>query len=200
MPSSTDVFEGSQRPPEQLELFETPSLLRKPLNALQDEQYGQKATNPKDAIGSKKLGTTTVPDAVKFFCALGTIEGALKYGTANWSEAGVRCSIYLDALDRHISKFKAGEWRDPDTRVPHLSNALACIGIILDAHLRGKILDDRPPPNPEFIRWLNEAQDSVQYLQQTFANCDPDHYSMTTVGLAPEGSLYTGSVDVQLDA
>lgn len=158
-----------------------------------------KPTNPKDVIGSKKLGTATVPDAVKFFCALATIEGALKYGGANWSAAGVRCSVYLDALDRHVTKFKAGEWKDPQTNVPHLSNALACIGIILDAHLRGKIHDDRPPPNPELIRWLDEAQKSVEHLQQMFADHDPDHYNMTTIGLAPEGGLYTGACDVRLE-
>ena len=151
-----------------------------------------KPTNPKDAIGSTKLGTTSVPDCVKFFAALGTIEGLLKYGGANWSHAGVRCSIYLDALDRHISKFKAGEWMDPQTRSPHLSNALACIGIIIDAHLRGMITDDRPPPNPEFIKWLDAAQQNVKHLQETFADYNPKHYNMVTVGLAPEGRLYTG--------
>lgn len=163
------------------------------------DKYDAKATNPKDAIGSKKLGTTTVPDCVKFFCALGTIEGALKYGMANWSVAGVRCSIYLDALDRHISKFKAGEWLDPKSKVPHLSNALACIGIILDAHLRGMILDDRPPPNPEFIRWLTEAEESVKHLQEMFAGYDPVHYTMASQGLAPRGRLYTGAIDERLE-
>lgn len=168
----------------------------------QDEggQFDQKATNPKDAIGSKKLGTSTVPDVVKFFCALGNLEGALKYGTCNWSAAGVRCSIYLDALDRHISKFKAGEWKDRKTNVPHLASALACIGIMLDSHLRGKMLDDRPPPNPEFIRWLDNASGAVGHLQEVFAECDPDHYTMTSIGLAPEGSLYTGPCDVELEA
>jgi hypothetical protein len=155
-------------------------------------EYDQKPTNPKDAIGSQKLGTTTVPDAVKFFCALATIEGALKYGMSNWTSAGVRCSIYLDALDRHISKFKAGEWADPQTLVPHLSNALACIGIIIDAHLRGKIVDDRPPPNPELIRWLNKAEESVKHLQNLFGEQAPMHYNMVSTGLAPEGKLWTG--------
>lgn len=169
---------------EQLELF--------PEESPNPTAGDTKATNPKDAIGSKKLGTTTVPDAIKYFAALATTEGALKYGSTNWSEAGVRCSIYLDALDRHISKFKAGEWKDPSTNVPHLSNAIACIGIIIDAHLRGKILDDRPPPNPEFVRWLDEAQENIEHLKQVFADCDPPHYTMATIGLAPEGKLYVG--------
>jgi hypothetical protein len=155
-------------------------------------EYNSKATNPKDAIGSKKLGTTTVPDIVKFACALATIEGALKYGMSNWSEAGVRCSIYLDALDRHIAKFKAGEWADPETKVPHLSNALACIGIIFDAHLRGKMEDDRPPPNPELIEFIDSSQHVVQNLKDMFEAHTPKHYNMRTIGLAEEGRLYTG--------
>ncbi len=183
---------------EQLELLDVPAFMRR--QSPNPTEGDTKATNPKDAIGSKKLGTTAVPDVVKFFSALGNIEGALKYGMANWSEAGVRCSIYLDALDRHLSKFKAGEWCDPDTRVPHLSSVLACVGIMLDAHLRGKMLDDRPPPNPEFVRWLDKAQESVKHLQEMFAGYDPDHYNMTTIGLAPEGSLYTGPCDVELEA
>jgi hypothetical protein len=159
---------------------------------LNDGEYSEKATNPKDQIGSGKVGTNTVPDAVKFFAALATTEGALKYGAANWSEAGVRCSIYLDALDRHIAKFKAGEWMDERTKVPHLSSALACIGIILDAHLRRQIVDDRPPPNPELVRWLDRAEGVVAHLKQTFAGPDPKHYNMSTIGLAPEGELWMG--------
>lgn len=149
-----------------------------------------KPTNPKDILGSSKLGTTCVPDVVKFYCALGNLEGLLKYGANNWSAAGIRCSIYLDALDRHIAKFKAGEWKDKKTQVPHLASAIACIGIILDAHLRSKVVDDRPPPNPELIEWLDAAEENVQHLQETFAECKPTHYTMASTQTFPEGRLY----------
>jgi hypothetical protein len=149
-----------------------------------------KPTNPKDAIGSTKIGTTAVPDVVKFFTSLGNLEGLLKYGTANWSFAGVRCSIYLDALDRHLAKFKAGEWCDPKTKVPHLSSALACLGIILDAHVRGMITDDRPPPNPGLIEWIDGAEANVKHLKELFAEHEPVHYNLASMGLAPEGRLY----------
>lgn len=151
-------------------------------------EYDAKATNPKDAIGSKKIGTTLVPDVIKYYASLGLLEGALKYGTANWSEAGVRVSIYLDALERHLAKFKAGEWEDPDTEVPHLGSALACIGIILDAHHRGKITDDRPPANPEIIRWINEQAGRVEHLKDLFAAHTPKHYTM--VDVAESGRLH----------
>ena len=168
-------------------------------NINEEGEYDEKATNPKDAIGTKKVGTTLVPDVIKYHASLALLEGALKYGASNWAEAGVRCSIYLDALDRHLAKFKAGEFSDPETKVPHLSSALACIGIILDADLRGRLHDDRPPPNPELVRWINEAEAQVAHLKQMFAEHDPLHYNMTTTGLAPEGRLYRGELDVGLE-
>lgn len=149
-----------------------------------------KPTNPKDAIGSGKAGTTIVPDVVANYAAQAFLEGALKYGAVNWSQAGVRVSIYLDAAERHLSKFKAGEWADPQTRVPHLASALACIGIILDANLRAMITDDRPPPNPEYIKWLDAQTNQVEHLKQMFADHDPKHYNLSTLGLAPKGKLY----------
>jgi hypothetical protein len=152
--------------------------------------YDTKVTNPKDAIGSKKIGSTLVPDVIVYYASLGLLEGALKYGTANWSEAGVRVSIYLDACGRHLAKFKAGEWADQKTRVPHLASAIACLGIILDANLRGMITDDRPAPNPTLIEWIDQSQDTVEHLKQMFAEHDPKHYTVVTLGLSPEGKLY----------
>ena len=155
---------------------------------IQNNEYDQKATNPKDQIGSKKIGTTLVPDVIVYYASLGLLEGALKYGTANWSEAGVRVSIYLDACGRHLAKFKAGEWCDPDTEVPHLASAIACLGIILDANMRGMITDDRPPANPAMIRWIDEAQGSVMHLKEMFEDHDPKHYTMQDV--ATPGYIY----------
>lgn len=155
---------------------------------IETNRYDAKATNPKDAIGSKKIGTTLVPDVVAYYAALGLLEGALKYGTSNWSEAGVRVSIYLDACGRHLAKFKAGEWADGATRVPHLASAIACLGIILDANMRGMITDDRPPANPALIEWIDKAQETVKHLKETFAEHDPKHYTMQE--LAPPGKLH----------
>src|SRR5690348_5848471 len=106
----------------------------------------EKPSNPKDVIGSNKLPLGLVPTVTKALCTLGHMEGHLKYGLVNWREAGVRMSIYIDALERHIEKLKGGEWADPVTRVPHLANALACLSIIADAAYSGKLIDDRPKP------------------------------------------------------
>lgn len=105
-----------------------------------------KPSNPKDIVGSNKLPLDLVPTVTRGLCALGHMEGALKYGLVNWREAGIKLSIYLGALERHIEKLKGGEWADPATRVPHLGNALACLSIIADAAYSGQLIDDRPKP------------------------------------------------------
>jgi hypothetical protein len=141
------------------------------------EALETKDTNPKDAIGVTKLPLHLVPDTMIAHAAVAFLEGALKYGKFNWRVAGVRLSIYLDALERHLASFRNGEDSDPDTNVEHLENALACIGIILDARACGKLTDDRPPRAPvgSFIR----AQVTrVKFLQEKFKDHHPHQYTL----------------------
>lgn len=155
-----------------------------------------KPTNPKDLIGSKKLPLGVVPDVVPIYAALGHVEGAFKYGASNWVDAGVRCMIYVDALERHIKKFKAGEWRDQKSQVPHLANALACIGIILDAHHRGVIVDDRPPAAPHVIALIDAAAASLAHLRETFADPAVKHYTILDANPdTPKGRLVGAPTD-----
>lgn len=136
-----------------------------------------KDTNPKDAIGSNKLPLSIVPSTLVIYASLGYLEGALKYGKFNWRIAGVRSSIYLDALKRHIADYENGEDCDPNTLVPHLSNALACLGILLDAKVCGKLNDDRAPRAPigNLIRSL-EAE--VVRLKLLFKDHHPYQYTI----------------------
>lgn len=137
-----------------------------------------KLTNPKDVIGSTKLSMSAVPDTLVAYAALSFTEGALKYGRYNWRVAGVRASIYHDALRRHISKWWNGEWADEDTQVPHLASALACIGIILDANLAGKMTDDRPPRNEGVGRYIDNADQVVAHLKKLFESHNPHQYTI----------------------
>jgi hypothetical protein len=107
-----------------------------------------KPTNPKDIIGSGKLPLGLVPDTLLTEAAIAFLEGASKYGRYNWRIAGVRTSIYREAMQRHMIKWWNGEDRDPKTRVKHLASVIACAGILLDAELCGKLTDDRPPRAP----------------------------------------------------
>jgi hypothetical protein len=136
-----------------------------------------KPSNPKDAFGSAKLPLHLVPDTMVNFAALAFLEGSLKYGQYNWRIAGVRTSIYVAAMRRHISKFQNGEWADPKTKVPHLANALACIAIILDANVSGQLTDDRPPIQEANAKFIDECEQSVAHLKDLFKDHSPTQYT-----------------------
>jgi hypothetical protein len=136
-----------------------------------------KPTNPKDVIGSGKLPLELVPDTMAAYASLSFLEGASKYGRYNWRAAGVRASIYRAAHDRHMMKWWNGEDCDPKTGIPHLASALACIAIILDAGVCGKLTDDRPPRAP-IGDLIDRLGDSVGPLKALFASHDPHQYTI----------------------
>lgn len=136
----------------------------------------EKPSNPKDLIGSTKVPLDLVPGTTKAYLALGHLEGHSKYGAHNWRSVGVKVSIYLAALDRHIEKYKNGEWEDPITKVPHLANALCCLSIIVDAHECGKLVDDRPISAP-VGDVIDRMSENVKHLQDLFKDKKPiDHF------------------------
>lgn len=109
---------------------------------------GKKASNPKDIIGSGKAPLHLVPASLRAGAALAFMEGALKYGRFNWRLAGVRASIYYDALNRHMEAWFNGEDTDKASGLPHLFKAAACIAILIDAVELDKLVDDRAPYAP----------------------------------------------------
>ena len=136
-----------------------------------------KDTNPKDAIGVTKVPMHLVPGSAKAYLSMAFLEGALKYGKYNWRVAGVRTSIYLDAMERHLEKFKNGEDADELTKVPHLASIMACCAIILDAHLVGKLTDDRPPTAPVSLL-LDNLSGHVGYLKNLYEGETPHQYTI----------------------
>lgn len=136
-----------------------------------------KPTNPKDAIGSDKLPLHLVPSVLNIYASLAFLEGALKYGAGNYRAIGVRFSIYIAALERHLQKVKDGEWADKTTGVPHFSSILACVGIILDAKHCGKLTDDRLPSVPT-AQLIQEMEAHVPRLKKQFEHCHPKHYTI----------------------
>ena len=139
-----------------------------------------KATNPKDAIAGKKLDLGLVPDSAVVALAEAFTEGAIKYGRFNWRIAGVRASVYNAALRRHVKKWWNGQDKDATTRVHHLKNALACIAILIDAELYGKLNDDRPPaPDRDAMaRMIDEAEATVAHLKELFKDHNPKQYTI----------------------
>ncbi|MDE2104021.1 MAG: hypothetical protein KGL39_42685 [Patescibacteria group bacterium] len=138
-----------------------------------------KLTNPKDAIGVGKLPMHLVPTSVAVYASLAFLEGALKYGKFNWRVAGVRFSVYLDAMLRHLVKLADGEWADATTQVPHLASVIACCGILLDARDIGKLTDDRAPAKPGTSAQVDELQRAVSHLKSVFRDCQPHQFTIT---------------------
>ncbi len=148
---------------------------------------GAKPTNPKDAIGSDKLPIHLWPMSATAFGCIGLANGATKYGRANWREAGVRPSIYVDAAIRHITDWFEGNDTDPEDGVHNLAGALACLGILVDALVTGKLNDDR---NYNGIGWRvarSMMEPHVKRLKEMRADRSPKHYSIADSPVADAG-------------
>lgn len=144
-----------------------------------EDPFVGKATNPKDAIASDKAPLHLVPASFKAYTAVALAEGAMKYGSWNWRAAGVRASVYKSALERHLEKWWNGEDLDPETGVPHLANACACLAILIDADILGKLEDDRPPVQADLPRLIDVVTpERIAHLRDVFGNCDPKHYTI----------------------
>lgn len=121
-----------------------------------------KDTNPKDAVGTRKAPVSTV--SMPFVAEMGVamLEGARKYGRHNYRVAGVRASVYVDAAMRHIMQWYEGEDIDQESGMSHLVKAAACMAVVRDAQMRGKLVDDRPPSTQAgWMDALNKAAAAV---------------------------------------
>lgn len=136
-----------------------------------------KQTNPKDAVGSDKLPLHLWPATATAYGCLGLLDGMLKYGRSNWRVAGVRLSIYVDAIQRHTNALFEGEWLDPDSGVPHVSHILACAAIIADAEAAGKLEHDEQFPGG-YRELVSDLTPHVKRLKNKHADKSPKHYSV----------------------
>ena len=136
-----------------------------------------KNSNPKDVIGCNKIPIHLFPKSAVILGSLALLDGALKYGRANWREIGVRASIYYDAIERHVGAWFEGETNDPDSGLPHLAHAIACIAIIIDADNAGKLKDDRMYP-AEYRKLINEMTPHVARLKEVHKDKNPKHYTI----------------------
>lgn len=121
-----------------------------------------KPSNPKDAVGVKKVPMSVVPAPVLGELAVGMLEGARKYGRHNYRSIGVRASVYYDAATRHLMSFWEGEDIDPDSGLSHVTKAIASLVVLRDSMMRGNWVDDRPPRcDPAWMRELNERTEAL---------------------------------------
>lgn len=117
-----------------------------------------KSTNPKDAVGVRKVPLSTVPSNVLMEVGAAMLEGARKYGRHNYREAGVRASVYYDGLMRHMMAWWEGQDIDPDSGLNHVTKAIATLVVLRDAMMNDMLTDDRPPKmkDGEWLSTLNE--------------------------------------------
>ena len=136
-----------------------------------------KDSNPKDAIGDTKIPLWLCSPIAKAHWAIGQYSGMLKYGSWNWRVAGVRSSVYLSAMQRHIDAYISGEEFDPVDGSHHLGNVMACCAILLDAKAAGKLTDDRPP-SVELRSTYYWGEDVMARLKRQYSDKAPRHYTI----------------------
>ena len=127
-----------------------------------------KPTNPKDAVGIKKVPLSVVPAPVLAEVAVGMMEGARKYGRHNYRVIGVRASVYYDATMRHLMSFWEGEDTDPDSRLSHITKAITSLVVLRDSMMRGNWVDDRPPRCAD--DWMAPLNDRTAGLIEKYPN------------------------------
>lgn len=123
-----------------------------------------KQSNPKDAVGIKKVPFSTVSARVVAELGLAMMEGALKYSRHNYRKAGVRASVYYDAAFRHLTAWWEGQDIDPDSGLSHLTKAMGCLHVIRDSQLMQNWVDDRPPRHPDHETWIADLNARAKAL------------------------------------
>jgi hypothetical protein len=112
---------------------------------------------------------------------LGFLDGALKYGRSNFRAIGVRASIYVDAVKRHVNAWFEGEDIDRDSGLPHMAHALACLAILVDADAAGVLNDDRQYPGGYRVL-VEQLTAHVERLKTKYADrTPPTHYTIESV-------------------
>ena len=140
-----------------------------------------KDTNPKDAIASGKIPMHLWPTTATAMGSLALLYGARLYGRSNWREAGVRASVYVSACQRHLAAWYEGEDFDPDSQLPHIAHALACLAILVDAQAANKLTDDRQYPGG-YRKLMDELTPLVAKVNAKYKDQpEPKHYDKTTL-------------------
>lgn len=126
----------------------------------------RKPSNPKDAVGMRKARWFSIlPLRVLVNVGIAMLEGALKYGRHNYRIAGIRASVYIDAVVcGHLMPWQEGEDIDPDSGLNHIDKAIASLMVLRDGMLEGNWEDDRAPSAKDFDKLMAEAHLKVQAL------------------------------------
>lgn len=130
-----------------------------------------KDTNPKDAVGMSKSPLSVISTPALHAIGLAMMEGARKYGRHNYRKAGIRYSVYYDAVMRHMNAWWEGEDFDKDSGLPHPIKAAACLTILYDALLAENGTDDRPPKSP--AGWMDKMNEYAKAITKKYPDAKP---------------------------
>jgi hypothetical protein len=136
-----------------------------------------KVSNPKDAIADARIPLWLLSPVAKIAWAVAQFAGMLKYGAWNWRVAGVRASVYISAIERHLDAYKSGEKYDPVDGTDHRGNIMACCALLMEAEAAGKLEDDRPP-HIDHRPAVAEGEQIMEKLKEKYADRKPRHWTI----------------------
>lgn len=145
--------------------------------------------NPKDLVGVKKAPLRLVPRALLIETAPVMALGARKYGEMNWRNYPVKLSVYLEAIDRHLSAVLDGQWLDPESGRPHVAHISACVGIILDARAIGNLVEDWPEKPGPAAALLAQADNSTRVEVTAHGDDEPVFINTDTLMDGPSAQV-----------
>jgi hypothetical protein len=156
--------------------YATPERVNAFLNDFAGEAVAPQITdNPKDTVGRRKAGMSTIPMCVIAEVGVAMAEGAAKYGAMNYRATQINSSVYFDATLRHIMSWWEGEDIDPDCGLSHVTKAISALVVLRDAMIQGMLIDDRPPRSRPFYPALNAAAANIV---DRYADRNPVHYTI----------------------
>ena len=125
--------------------------------------------NPKTQFGIAKPDQWAVDPIAVYEMGLVMMQGMLKYGLFNYYEDPISISTYVNAARRHLDLYELGQDLDSDTNALHPAHLMACASILISAHYRKRLIDDRTP-HKEMAEQLEEYfkvnQDRVKKIRE----------------------------------
>lgn len=124
-----------------------------------------KLRNPKGVAARNKVSASLVPEIAIIELAQAFRNGSLKYGPFNWRKEEIATSVYLDAIERHLMLYRAGQDVASDSALSHLTHIMSSCAILIDAELQGSLIDDREKwADPDL---LESVLDDYRVLNET---------------------------------
>lgn len=98
--------------------------------------YVVSSVGNKDDAGKPRYSLVPA-DAMAQFVDVLTF-GAKKYGDHNWQQVPNLQDRYYDALQRHLTAYRAGDELDDESGLHHLAHAMCCVAFMMQDNIAGK--------------------------------------------------------------